>query len=165
MSAVDDYKRLLASYPKGQYIIDTFEIYHPLISQRYFLTNDTDDVTATDESSNVRTYESTQIKVDLNDTSDDLDQNFRFTFADLNNVWDDEIDRVPLGDTTPMSITYRSYVSTNLSEPSVVYRLFVLNISQSHNSITLDCGANQLNWHQTGVVYDFDTFPMMRGLI
>lgn len=164
MAASDELKALLVAYPRGEYSIDTLQISHPLISQSYFLTREPEGITAILETSVSQVFVGTQINLQLNSTKDDLDQNFQFTFPDLDNVLDDEMARIPYDNQTPIAVTYRQYVSTNLTEPAIVYELEVIDISQKKGAFTMSCGVSQLNWRQTGIIYSFDQFPMLRAL-
>lgn len=164
MSTADELRAMLVSYPNGEYSIDTLEISHPLMSQSYFLTREPEGITATLETAVVQVFTGTQINLELNATKDDLDQNFQFTFPDLDNVLDTEMTRIPFDDTTPITVIYRAYISSNLTAPAEVYPLEVLDISQQKGAFTLACGVSQLNWRQTGITYNFDDFPMLRAL-
>jgi hypothetical protein len=152
------------SYPAGEYQIDTLEITHPLMSQSYYLTREPEGITATLETAAEVEFIGMQIDLQLNSTKDDLDQNFQFTLPDLENILDDELDRIPLNNQDPIQVVYRSYISTDLTEPAEIYRLEVLDVSQAKGAFTLTCGVSQLNWRQTGEIYSYDRFPMLRAL-
>lgn len=164
MSTADKLKALLVSYPRGEYQIDTLTISHSLMSQTYYLTREPEGITATLEDTTVINFEGAQIELKLNQTKEDLDQNFQFTFPDLENILDDELDRIPLDNDEPIAVTYRAYISTDLSYPAIKYDLDVLDVSQAKGAFTLTCGVSQLNWRQTGITYNYDDFPMLRAL-
>lgn len=152
------------SYPRGEYAFETLEISHPLMSQSYYFTPDSTNHTATLEDATIVEFISMPIQLSLNQTKEDLDQNFSFTFPDLDNVLDDEMESIPLNDPTPISVIYRQYISTDTSAPAIKYALSILDISQSKGAFTMTCGVKQLNWRQTGELYTFDRFPMLRAL-
>jgi len=165
MAVGDKLKELLVSYPRGEYTIDTLEISHSLLSKSYYLTREPEGITATlEDNVTVIAFEGSQIELQMNSTKDDLDQNFQFTFPDLENILDDEMERIPLNNTEPIMVTYRCYVSTDLTAPEIVYELEVLDVSQAKGAFTLTCGVSQLNWRQTGITYNYDDFPMLRAL-
>lgn len=165
MSLEDQLRVLLSTYPAGEYEIETIEISHPLFSKIYYLTKEPAGITATLETSAQVLFEGTNIQIDLNSTKSDLDQNFSFTLPDLNNALDDELDRVPLDNTDKILIKYRTYINTDLSAPaSGPANLEALAVNQENGVFTISAGAPQLNWNKTGIVYDYDTFPMLRAL-
>lgn len=166
MSTESLLREMLNTYPRGSFSVDTLSIHHPLISQSYYFTREPAGLIAylEDEVTQV-TYVGTQIQLQLQQTKEDLDQNFSFTFPDIDNKLDDELDNIPLSDTTPIQVIYRSYVNTDLSSPSVKYDLEVVDISQAKGAFTLTCGVSQMNWNRTGITYNFDDFPMLRALV
>jgi hypothetical protein len=164
MSTANKLREMLVSYPRGEYTIDTLTISHPLLTQTYYLTREPDGVTATLENAAVVNFVGMQIDLQLNSTKDDLDQNFQFTMPDLDNALDNELQRIPYDNGTPIAVVYRAYISTDLSAPAAVYALEVLDVSQKKGAFTLSCGVSQLNWRQTGITYNFDDFPMLRAL-
>lgn len=165
MAAVDDLRVLLSTYPAGEYLIDTIEISHQLMSKTYYLTRDPAGLTAFIEGAVSKTFTGTNIEMTLNSTKSDLDQNFSFTISDLENVLDDEMDNIPLDNTEDIKLTYRGFLSSDLSEPAqgpVV--LEAISVSQEKGAFTVVAGAPQLNWNKTGVIYSYDNWPMLRAV-
>ena len=165
MSLEDDLRVLLNTYPAGEYIIETIEISHPLFSKIYYLTREPLGITATLETDEVVNFDGTNIDIQLNSTKSDLDQNYSFTIPDLSNQLDDELDRIPLDNSDEISLKYRVYINTDLTGPAQgPINLNVLNVSQEKGAFTIAAGAPQLNWNKTGIIYDYDAFPMLRAL-
>lgn len=164
MSTYDKLREMHTYYPRGEYAFNTLSITHPLLSQSYYFTNDTTDQIVTLEDTTIVTMVSTPILLSLTYTKDDLDQNFTFTFPDLDNILDDEMDNIPFSNTVPIEITYRQYINTDVSAPAIIYKLMVLDISQTKGAFTITAGVKQLNWNGTGERYTFDRFPMLRAL-
>jgi len=165
MALEDDLRVLLNTYPAGEYMIETIEISHPLFSKVYYLTREPAGIIATLEDMQVVNFVGTNIDIKLNSTKSDLDQNFSFTMPDLNNELDDELDRIPLDDSDKIVIKYRVYINTDLSGPAQgPVLLEALSVSQEKGIFTISAGAPQLNWNKTGIIYDYDTFPMLRAL-
>jgi len=165
MSAQDDLKILLATYPVGEYLIDTLEISHSLFSQPYYLTRESVGLSASIEGGVLKNFTGANIEITLNSTKSDLDQNFSFTIQDLENIFDDELDLIPLEDTEDILLTYRGFLSTDLSEPAqgpIV--LQAIGASQDKGVFTVTAGAPQLNWNKTGVIYNYDSFPPLRAV-
>jgi len=164
MTAAEKLRVILTTYPKGIYTIDTIEITHSLFTERFLFTREPSGITATLETAEVVTFEGVNFEAELNQKRADLDANFAFTLADPENLLDDQLDLIPFDNTEPIVIVYRAFNSDDLSEPSTVYNLQALNVSQKNGLFTIECGAQQLNWSATGKIYDYDTFPMLRAL-
>ena len=165
MALEDELRVLLNTYPAGEYPIDTLEISHPLFSKVYYLTTEPLGITATLETAQVVDFIGTNIGIGRNSTKSDLDQNFSFTLPDLENELDDELDRIPLDNTDNISIKYRVYINTDLSGPAQgPVNLEAIGVNQEKGVFTVTAGAPQLNWNKTGIIYDYETFPMLRAL-
>lgn len=164
MTTEEKLKQMIMHYPRGEYTIDTLEISHPLMSQVYYLTREPDGITATLEDNTTVDFRGTYMDMKLNRSTEDLDQDFTFTFPDLTNELDDELDRITMSNSDPISVIYRAYISSDLSEPAALYRLQVFGVTQSKGAFALQCGATQFNWRKTGLTYNFDVFPMLRAL-
>lgn len=161
-------RELYTTYPKGLYQIDTIELSHSLFTQRYFFTRETGGITATITNENLSTevvaFEGVNIDMVLNQKKSDLDSNFSFTFADPENILDDELDLIPLDNTEKIKCVYRSYNSDDFSSEGELHRLEVVSVNQQKGKFTIDVGVPQLNWQKTGIRYDYDVFPMLRAL-
>ncbi len=164
MSAQDDFKVLLHNYPSGVRSIETLEISHVNLSQTYYLTTDRVAFQAYLEDTITQvTYQPANIDIALNSTKLDLDQTFSFSIADPLNVLDDELDNLDYAD--EVDVIYRVYVSTDLSEPAVFFRLKLVEVSQANKTFTVVCTVSQFNNRQTGEKYSYDRFPMLRALL
>ena len=159
---------LYTTYPAGLYQIDTIELTHSLFTQRFFFTREPFGITATITNvgggTEVVSFVGTNFEPILNAKKTDLDSNFAFTLADPENQLDDELDLIPLDNTEKIVCVYRSYNSDDLTGEGELHRLEVLKVNQEKGKFTISCGLPQLNWQQTGVIYDYDIFPMLRAL-
>lgn len=165
MTLEEDLRVLLNTYPSGEYMIDTIEVSHPLFSKTYYFTREPLGITATLEDSQLVDFEGINMDIKLNSTKSDLDQNFSFTIPDLDNTLDDELDNIPLDNNDKIVVKYRVYINTNLSGPAQgPILLEALTVSQEKGIFTISAGAPQLNWNKTGIIYDYNTFPMLRAL-
>ena len=165
MSVEDDLRELLTTYPDGEYLIDTIEISHSLFSQTYYLTREPLGITATLETAQEVVFTGANIEISLNSTKSDLDQNFSFTFSDIQNVLDDEMDRIPFDNTEKILMKYRGYLNTELTEPAQgPVNLEAISVSQEKGVFTVEAGAPQLNWSKTGITYNYEDFPPLRAL-
>lgn len=164
MTTQEKLRLLLTTYPKGDYIIETLEIYHSKFSQRYYFTREVGGLTAYLETGQQVTFEPINFEADLYSSKSDLDKNLSFTLSDLNNQLDDELDRIPLNDEEKIAVIYRNYNASDLSDVGDIYKLEAVNVSQEKGTFTISAGAPQLNWSKTGIIYDYDTFPTLRAL-
>jgi len=158
---------MLATYPVGQYQIDTLEITHSLFSERFLFTREPGGITATLTNLNGSTeevdYTGINFEPVLNRRKADLDSNFAFTLADPENQLDDELASIPFDDSEDILVTYRAYFSDDLTSEAEIHRLKVLKVNQEKGIFTIECGVPQLNWRKTGIIYDYDTFKPLRA--
>ncbi len=165
MTPEEKYRILLSTYPKGVYSIDTIEIRHPLFPETIYWTREPMGLTATDEDGNILEFNGVNFDISLNDTKNDLDENFLIILQDLDNAADGLLELIPLDNTNPIEVIYRAYNSDDLTAPGYgPVKLTALEVTQQKGQLSAVVGATQLNWAQTGIAYDYDIFPMLRAL-
>lgn len=165
MTATNDYKTFLSSNPERERIFETIVLEHPSFSQTFRFVRDPRPLTAKDENGISRDYIPINFLSANTKISNDLDQLTSFSLSDIDNIFDDEIDRIDIGDETKPTITYRLYSSKNLDEIAdgpFVYDLE--SITQKKGLFTLRSGIPRLNNRATGNTYNFVDFPMLRAL-
>ena len=165
-SVLAAYKLKLASNPEGEIDYQTVEITHPLLSKRYLIVMGNEPLTATLETGEVVTFEPSAMEVKSASNNNTMDQQAAYTLPDVGNLLDDEMDRIPLGNTEWPLFTFRAFVSTDLSYPCngpVSYDLQAL--SQSKGVFTADVGVPRLNERPTGILMSPDVIPLIRGLL
>lgn len=165
MTILRDYKIFLNSQPEEERVFETIEIKHPSLSQIFRFVRDPKVLNAKDEDGIDRVYNPINFASSNTRISDDLDQLINFNLPDIDNILDDEIDRIDIGDQTKPTITYRIYLSINLNEIAegpFVYDLE--SISQGKGIFTVRSGIPRLNTRETGQTYNFTDFPMLRAL-
>ncbi len=165
MTILDDYKRFLNSQPEEERVFETIEIRHTSLSKTFRFVHGNEPLTAKDELGIDQVYEPTIFISDTSKISNDLDQLASFNLPDIENILDDEMDRIDVGDNIKPIITYRLYLSTNLNEIAegpFVYDLEA--ISQSKGIFTIRSGVPRLNTKETGQTYNYTDFPMLRAL-
>jgi len=106
--------RLYAS-SGDEVIIDTLQI--TVGGQSYWLTRGWDDVTATLETGVQATFTGAQIDVALPARNDDGTQDLKFAISNIDGVVSTAI-RSALDDLSSASLTFRRYISTDLSAPA-----------------------------------------------
>jgi len=164
-AAEEAYRKLLASNPENERLFETIEISHPSMSQTYLYVNDSVDLTVTDPEVTGGVFSKQNISLVNAANNNDLDQLASFSINDLENIADDEMDMIDLGDTTAITITYRAYHSEYLDSPAegpLVYS--VTNTTQTDGAITFEAGAPALNNNRTGRTYNYTDYPMLRGI-
>ena len=165
MSTKEKLRVLLTTYPQGDYIIETIEISHSLFNQVFRFTREPDGINAWIETGQTVFFEGTNFDLRLNSTKSDLDQNIGITISDIENKLDDNLDLIPLDNDEKISVIYRAYNASDLTGiGDGPYRLEAVNVAQEKGLFTVTAGAPQLNWSKTGIIYDYDTFPMLRAL-
>lgn len=160
------YRRKLASNPDGELDYLTLEITHPFLSKRYLLVRGTTDLTATLETGEIVTFESTPMEAKNSGNNNDMDQRASFALPDVGNQLDEEMDRIPFDNKELPKFTFRRYVSTDLTFPCagpVVYELQSLN--QEKGLFTADVGVPMLNQRSTGLLMTPTEIPVLRGVL
>lgn len=165
MSILDEYKEFLNSQPEEERTFETIELRHPDLSQVFRFVRDPKPLIARDENGFDHEYEPINFASDNTKIADDLDQLASFNLPDIDNILDDEMDNIDVGDQIKPSVTYRIYLSTNLlviAEGPFVYDLE--SITQRKGIFTIQSGIPRLNTRETGQTYNFTDFPMLRAL-
>lgn len=165
MTILEDYKIFLNSQPEEERVFETIEIEHPSLSQVFRFVRDPKALNAKDENGIDRVYDPINFASSNTKISDDLDQLANFNLPDIDNILDDEMSRIDIGDQTKPTITYRIYLSANLDEIAEGPFIYDLeSISQGKGIFTVRSGIPRLNTRETGQTYNFTDFPMLRAL-
>lgn len=165
-TALEAYKLKLASNPEGVLTYETLVVYHPLMTKTYYLVMGNQDLTAFLETGEEVTFEPSSMVATNGGNNNDTDQQGVFTLPDIGNILDDEMQNLPLSNTTMPTFTYRAYISTDLSYPCrgpIEYDL--QDLTQSKGLFTANVGAPRLNERETGVRATPSNIPLMRGLL
>jgi len=160
-------REFLASAPQTKYMIEVVSIAHSSLTQTYHLWKEPADGAVVDESSNTLIVQSTNLNVALAGSPDNLDQKFNISIdtTDPENILRKELDRIALDTTEKIILTYRVYLSDDLTEPQAVQRLQVESITYTRGVAALSAVAPKLNVTRTGELYTFNRFPMLRGFL
>jgi len=165
MTILDDYKQFLNSQPEEERVFETIQLVFPSPFQEFRFVRDPKPLTAKDENEIYQDYKPVNFVSDNSKISDDLDQLANFSFADIENLLDDVMDRIDVGDQSKPTITYRIYLSTNLDEIAEGPFIYDLElITQGKGVFTIQSGIPRLNTRETGQIYNFTDFPMLRAL-
>lgn len=160
-------REFLASAPQNKYMIEVVSIAHSDLTQTYHLWREPIAGTVTDEDDNELSVIPTNIAIKLAGSADNLDQQFNITIdtADAENILRTELDLIPLDTSEKIAITYRAYLSDDLTEPQAVQLLQAESISYVRGAATISAIAPKFNVTRTGELYTFKRFPMLRGFL
>ena len=165
MTEFEQYEVLLISQPESETFFETIFISHSkMTATRYFVFNSAP-LTAKLATGETVTFLPANISATTAQNNNDLDQQASFTIGDENNELDDELDRIPLGDTEDIIVGYGVYVSTALDAPAEFIEYTVKSIPQKLGTFTMQCGAPNLNQNETGEVFSFERFPMLSSAV
>ena len=160
----DRLREILTTYPSGEYNISCIRISHPLMSQEYLFTQQPGGLTAIDNNLIEVVFNEAQYEEELQTDQNDLDQIYKFTFADPNNVLDDELERIPNSNIEPIRAELFMYINTNLTEHAIYVDLDVASVTQPNGAFSFTAGPRQLHYNQTGEIYDTSRFVMLRAV-
>lgn len=160
------YRKKLVSNPDGEIELDTLEISHPDMSKTYYLVADQIPLTAKLETGADVTFEPSPIGIKGAGNNADMNQSATFTIPDVDNILDDEMDRIGLTSSSYPVFTFRTYLLSDLSYPAwgpVSYE--VQDISQSKGLFTAAVSAPKLNNKGTGLILTPELCPLIRGIL
>ena len=164
MAAYDDYVVLLNSRPENETYYECIVLSHSLFSKTYYLVNDTKDLTASLHTGQSVLFEKSNMAPFRPINSNDLDQLASFTIGDVNNTLDDEMDRIPLSNNENIICEYYVFHSEHLTENVNYISFNVDSVPQKKGVFTVKTGVTDLNNDNTGDIFDFERFPMLRTL-
>lgn len=130
-------ERLYAS-SGSEVIHDTLEI--TAGDETYRLTQGYDDITVTLEDSQSATFEACAIDIALPARNADGTQDLKFAISNIDGIVSEAIDSI-LDDLTPAKLTFRRYVSTDLSAPAAApYTLDIKSGSWTPSAVQITAG-------------------------
>ena len=161
MTEYEAYVDLINNQTENEAYYEAISIYHPNFTKTYYLVVDSVPLTKRLPSGELVTFEPANIVPSNAQNSNDLDQVASFTIGDLENIYDDELENIPLGGDAP-SLTYYIYTS-EYEYPSESVEYDTKSVAQKKGAFTVKCGAPSLNKDETGEIFDLTRFPMLRG--
>ena len=165
MTEYEEYKLLLNSNPENVQQFETVIISHSKMSATRYFVFDSKPLTAKLITGQQVTFLPVNGSSTNAQNSNDLDQQASFTISDLENELDDELDRIPLGDTEDVIVGAGVYISTSLDGPAEYIEYTAKSFPQKFGAFTIQCGAPNLNQNETGEIMDLNRFPMLRSAI
>ena len=165
MNEFEQYQILLNSQPENVNYRETIYISHSKMTATRYFVFDSVPLTAKLSTGETVTFLPANISATNAQNSNDLDQQASFSIGDPSSELDDELDLIPLGDKEDIIVGYGAYVSTALDAPAEFIEYTVKSIPQKKGTFTMQCGAPDLNSNETGEVFSFSRFPMLRSAI
>lgn len=153
-------KRLYAS-SGPEVIIETLQI--NVGDEVYYLCKGYEDITATTENGDTITFTACAIDVALPARNSDGTQDLKFAICNVNGEVSTAI-RKALANRLPASLTYRSYISTDLAAPAAVpYTLKIKSGSWTATEVQITAGyMNILDTAWPRYRYTLPAFPGLR---
>lgn len=173
MPARVNYNYFLQGNP-NDVLLQCLEISHPAFSDVYrFVVNKSDGFTVhiknADNSITDHFFEFLPAEVTLGKSQDNLDNTLNVKVGDLGDLFKQEILNVRTHEDVKVRMTKPSVVYSEwlLSDPTKVYfaiqNLEIAAYKIDVNGASFSCQARKVNGRKTGVTYNLNDFPCMRG--
>jgi hypothetical protein len=155
----------LASAPQNVRSIGVFEIAHSLMSQTWYLWREPTSGQVTTEDYDLVTVLPANITAELAGSPANLDQIYKIALGtvDIEDLFREELDRIPLDTTERVQLVYREYLSDDLTEPQAVVHLQVESLVCERGTVGIMAASPRFNVQRTGRVYSPRDIPMLRG--
>lgn len=164
-----DYEYYLKGDPE-EVRLALIEVTHPSFLHAYrYVQNHAYGVSVKHEDGAWYEYAYSPITVKKSKADDDLDQSITIGVGDLGEHLPDDIDRLRASDqhaNIKPTLNYREYLLSNLEKPVLsVLGLEVSDWQPSKEGSVFVCKAKELNLTRTGLTYNLDKFPLLRGFL
>jgi len=158
-------RTVLASAPQRVYEITTVGIVHPRLSQAWYLWPEPYVGAITLETGAVVATRSCAIAVEPAGSPSNLDQVWRLALdtTDPEDTFRREIDRIPDDDETPVEMTFRKYLSDDLTDIQAMSRVYVEIAAWERGRALLTAASPRFNVLRTGLTYSPRDIPMLRA--
>lgn len=160
-------RRYLVSAPQSVYPIVVLSFSHSAMSRTWHLWREPYPGTVTIEGGEVVAVEPANIAPVLAGSPADLDQAYKIALdtTDINDAFQEELDRIPLNTAEYMRLVYREYLSDDLAVPQASVSLEVLSATLSRGTAGISANAPRFNVSRTGEVYAPRDVPMLRAFV
>ena len=107
------------------------------------------------------------IEIKLAGSQGNLDQAFdiRLGLVDIEDVFREQLDLIPVATLEKIQIVYREYLSDDLTTPQATATLQAESISYAIGAATISAVSPRLNISRTGELYTPKDIPMLRGFL
>lgn len=156
----------LASAPQTIWPIQTIEISHSAMSRSFYLWREPY-AGVTNAGGVAMAMDPCNIEIKLAGSEGHLDQKFdiRLGLVDIEDVFRDELDRIPLATAERIRVVYREYLSDDLTEPQATAALQAESITYMIGAAQISAVSPRLNISRTGELYAPKDVPMLRGFL
>lgn len=105
------------------------------------------------------------MQMELAGSEANLDQVYNITLdtTDVQDIFREEMDRVPIGSLEKVQIGFYSFVSDDLTDPQAATSLEVQTVSYKKGVATINATSPRYNVLSTGELYAPRDVPMLRG--
>lgn len=162
------YSEFFLAAPRSVVQLQLVELLHPHALPYRFVRNNRAGVTVTHEDATSKAYTYLPMKIEELGTRDDMDVGLRVSFGDLGEELPRVFDNFALADAfgTYPDLNFRVYRSDDLAAPLYgPLKLSVARVTFNGAGCTMEARAQRLNVNKTGLLYRFETFPMLRGYL
>lgn len=159
-------KAFLSSAPQAIWPIQTLAISHSAMSRAFYLWREPY-AGITSAGGISMAMDPCNIEIKLAGNEGHLDQKFdiRLGLVDIEDIFREQLDRIPLATTEKIVVVYREYLSDDLSSPQAMARLQVESISYVIGAAQISAVSPRLNVNRTGELYTPKEIPMLRGFL
>jgi hypothetical protein len=159
-------RAFLASAPQTIWPITTLEISHSAMSRTFHLWREPY-AGVTSAGGVAMTMEPCNIEIKLAGSEGHLDQKFdiRLGLVDIEDIFREQLDRIPVDTMEKIRIIYREYLSDDLDEPQATATLQAESISYAIGAAQISAVSPRLNVSRTGELYSPKEVPMLRGFL
>jgi len=156
----------LASSPQGIARLEVVELSHSAMTRIYRFWRQPRPGQVVTEAGMVD-VESCNIEVAPAGNKGDLDQQFTIAIdtTDKDDLLRGELQRIPLNTTEKAVVTFREYLSDNLTQPQSKAVLQAESITYRLGAATISAVSPRLNVTRTGEIYAPKDIPMLRGFL
>ncbi len=154
-----------ASAPQAIWPIQTLEFSHSAITTWHLWREPYVGVTVVDGVE--KTMTPANIEIRLAGSPGHLDQKFgiRLGLVDVDDVFREQLDLIPVDTEEQVRIVYREYLSDDLTEPQATAILEMESVSYSIGAAQISAVSPRLNVSRTGELYAPKEVPMLRGFL
>lgn len=156
-----------ASAPQNIYSIQVLEISHSMMPKTYYLWREPRFGRVRINGTTYVDVQPINIEVKIAGTSNNLDQKFeiRVDTTDIENEFRDALDSIPINTTEKIKVTYREYLSDDLTTEQAVAYLQAESVTYMIGAASISAVSTRLNINRTGELYSTKDVPMLRGFL
>jgi hypothetical protein len=159
-------RAFLASAPQTIWPIQTLEIGHSAMTRTFHLWREPY-AGVTSAGGVAMAMEPCNIEIKLAGSEGHLDQKFDISLGlvDIEDIFREQLDRIPVDTMEKIRIVYREYLSDDLAEPQATATLQAESISYAIGAAQISAVSPRLNVSRTGELYSPKEVPMLRGFL